>query len=1037
MFMIVACVPESIVPEDASSASAPEGAKVTIPITLNCGGSSSPGTKSMDLGEDVDLENLYVAVFGKSGYLKEYVKAQDLQYVKDTTYVGVNNESHTVKLYQFSVTLTIAESKRIIHVIGNGKPTLSFGYESAVMSSLLSKDGQRAYWQRFVLNDGIRAQKNADGQFIDVDGHVLPSGAKTGFVPDRATRKAFTGIPLVRNWAKISVTAASNANFTPYSYVVYNVPSQGAVAPHSSITGFLNNYQNYSFADLEELGYQANLPQGTTFDKTLPAKTDFQNLTSKVVNCATEGHAAYLYERPVPTTKLPPTSIIVYGHYRKADDLESEGDYFYKIDLMESHSGTSRYYPVYRNFQYQIEITAIMSKGHDTPAAAAAAGGSADVSADITASHLSDISDGTGRLIVSPGIAFTYTGEVTDGILSAYLVSDIKEGLPCLTDGAVTVEALPMADGEKPVIKTCSIDPVQPSGWRVIHYSTYGNDEDDTNAWSQTLRITGNYSSTGSLYRDVVITMMPVQPLQLRCSSKRLPFGANQVQRLDILIPDGLVESMFPLVFWIEPEDMTLTPVDNMADNNLPVNSGASISQNSKYAGRPSFHFVRTLSWSEYEALDSETDAYESNWKVLPCYFKSNCEVSGTTIWVANEYFTTSSVRFVNLQDLTFRNFKFTSPIQLGQDTPVTVHIDVDEDTYYDPPYNYPEITMFSAGMVPTSGTATFTRVSANTYKFRPTSSSVDFNFETTTSDGKVSLTLSAEEYEPKFIQSHEFSNVHFVSGRQVSGSNWSAVVDGFVTRSKNTQVLLAYNDHPDDLNPPITIDSGGKLTIVNSGQLTPTGPKDSKGEITYHEVALKTGNDQGSITLTLSAPGYLSSTVTAGRFEGSLTNQAVIAKSADPGKTLRPDNQAGVAPETSFSAEHPAFYMDPFTVTFDMISSLEDGTSGLKGLLLNEGDSYEMTIRCDGETTCPFFVQFEFRTNYKYNNVNRDLVPASCETSVGTFYKYQGYNNLYVWDIPRSTQEATIVFHSNASYPINITQIWMRASTGAIFYPY
>jgi hypothetical protein len=94
-----------------------------------------------------------------------------------------------------------------------------------------------------------------------------------------------------------------------------------------------------------------------------------------------------------------------------------------------------------------------------------------------------------------------------------------------------------------------------------------------------------------------------------------------------ITIPDGMPQSMFPLVFTLEPDDPTLA-TDTSKGIDMPVSSG---------------RFTRTLSWSDYSAL-----AASGGSRTFFCYFLTTRTDSATTIRVSNEYFNPVSVSFIN-----------------------------------------------------------------------------------------------------------------------------------------------------------------------------------------------------------------------------------------------------------------------------------------------------------------------------------------------------------------------------------------------------
>ena len=114
-------------------------------------------------------------------------------------------------------------------------------------------------------------------------------------------------------------------------------------------------------------------------------------------------------------------------------------------------------------------------------------------------------------------------------------------------------------------------------------------------------------------------------------------------QELKISIPANLPASMFPLDFTIEAERPTLTPDRTLVNNILPVVSGLSISENEEFKDKQTIQFIRTLSLEEYKGL-AEVDDFCT----FSCYFVTNREDSATTIWVANDFFLTANVPFIN-----------------------------------------------------------------------------------------------------------------------------------------------------------------------------------------------------------------------------------------------------------------------------------------------------------------------------------------------------------------------------------------------------
>jgi hypothetical protein len=1048
MLAIGACVNPIAEPEPEKDGNTyPEGAKVTVSFTV--AGEGIAPTKAQALGEDQPLTSLHLAVFGSSGYLKEYVEAiPSGEPIGTYTFPDPDDPDTqtTVPLYSFTADLTLTDSKRIIHFLGNGPSTLSFGYVDAILPKELSFSGERAYWQMMRIN-GIHAKQSTSaykdqngvdvevGDYIDAAGNKITNGQ--GYVVADATQDEFQEVALVRNWAKMVLQAdtnnGNNPYFEPISYAVVHVPDRGTLAPHSSATGgFIENYQKKTYLDIVNLGYPANLPPKTAIDETIPSINDFKywdpeepthgNPETELVdggwkNGVAPVHpkgAVYMYERPVPSDQLPPTFLLIYGKYLPEDT--SDPNYgkkcFYKVDLMTDR----KYYPVYRNFQYRILIHSILSFGHASPEAAAASAGSADVSADINARHLPDISDGRRRLAIQPWMARTFTSaQKNNEELSVYFDKDISTEGWDETPGSVTLELLPMKNSSiDPVVLDYEIDESpDESGFRKIRFTTSGPSD---NIRSQTLRVIGT-SSDESIYRDIVITIQNIQYMRVSCSDKRIKSEKGTPVSIYIDIPDGLAESMFPLKFLIEPEALTLSP----HNDNLPVEYGTSISG----SGKNSFHFIKSLTWDEYRNLPAELDDSDKAWRRMTCHFISNRDVSSTAIYVTNKtYFYDADTQLGNYSDKSFFDLRFLEPIKKDVDEQeLTLNFDVargDND-------ELPEVEVFIDGLKPDEEREGlplpdgFTKFSDNGYRFTPTSSNVRLPFIITDSSGEVYVQLEAEDYESKSVGTHHFTlfnGIGFFDGHATSIlSGWSNVVYGKVNKDNNKNVLFGYYDDPDALNASISLLNLKSLTVqgINSFPWTPDGPRSLEGANNYHELEFKTNNDklQNPASFTLSAPGYLEVPVSADRFNGNIftvsntsLNQAVMNGNT---YTVSMDK----------SSPHQA------TVTFS-----EEFTVDGKGVWLGKGQTGTITITNDKLSVFRFFyIQFNVGEG-TYNQQIHRLFPKMDSVTLPDdekFIKYPGSNDQCVWLRPNKTDEATITLTANEDYPVKITGIVLK----------
>ncbi len=682
LFLAVSCVSELEQGGSAMDASL-DGAPVTITFSVP-DIQVLPATKSLESGDGnitdtpyLDPDKMYLVVCGSSQSIK-YIRKATLVSTQDNVEIPqehfpLSEGDRVTTLYTFSVQLELSDQARTIHILGNVDEnqliTGSYSYQS--LPNMLSYDNKQAYWQKLYVPH-IRAKKDP----VTQEPIKLTNGS---YQPDDETSAYFQYVPLIRNFAKIQVTNASE-NFTLHSYAVIFYPERGSVVPYRSNepvavnrfdfnppSGYrFSGYEKATFEQLEDdIAYPGNMPAGVALSDVIPPASEFEDPSTSqgrvlLYDENDTDSAFYIYERGVPNDHIGPTFIIICGKFEDDDQW-----YYYRLDLMESKvEGTqtvSRYYPIYRNFRYNIQLHRISSEGVLTPELAAVSSGAEDISADVSMRHLSDISNGTTRLVVEPFMTRTYSGPAEEGSfyeLYARFFNDVNSNVPNLNIAAVRVELEPMTDGSDDILilyddnghrvasggfffpVAATVGGVE--GIRTIRFNTI-EPLDETK--TQKIKITGHNPGNHQdlrLYREVEITLQKKQPLKVSCESPVL-LATGTPLTVDITVPSELPESMFPLEFIVEPEDKTLTP-DTSKDVNLPVVSGRSIATTeSAFKDIPAYYFLRTLTWEEYSGLD----VYEGE-RTFHCYFKTNRPQSATTVWVYNEYFTKASAAFEN-----------------------------------------------------------------------------------------------------------------------------------------------------------------------------------------------------------------------------------------------------------------------------------------------------------------------------------------------------------------------------------------------------
>ena len=804
-------------------------------------GVEMPELQTKALEENPNISSLHVAVFGSSGYLKEYKLATP---VNDTyvTQEGIPNKQG------YQVSLSITSSKVRVHFIANGPSSLDFDYESVVMSKLATSGGQDAYWQRIILDNGIYADKDVEGYYdtppvLELD---------PDFDLDSNGNHKMALIPLIRNYAKITVKAlpANESHFSVISYAVVNVPDRGSVAPYNKLSGdFMMNYESYPTLDSLYTVYPGNLPAEAHIDTSYPSETDFANLTNGVVSSS---GAVYMYERPVPVSDA--TVLIVKGTYTDPDTNNSYTGY-YKIDMMEG----SDYLPILRNFRYQINITKVNRKGKTTVAGAINGAGSADISADISTASQTGISDGKSSISVSfTEETLPIRGQYTLGVT---FVPDVSTGT--VDNSLITYELLaPDANG---AVIASEDDISYDASTGTLTFTT--TEVDPVHMKSQKIRIIGT-SATSRLYRDVTIRLLPQQTMTVTC----IPFieaEPDTEQIITVTIPKDLPQSIFPLQFQVEVANKTLTP--NAGD--LPVQPGETIVTGQ--SGN-SFQFIKTISYSDY------TSAYSGDVSTFTCDFKSIIGESDSYVYVANKFFATGSTHFNTFVKRYFSDLKFSTAGAVNEDDPVEFTFVMDKE--HETGKLIPEtVDVVLTGLIPDYDNPSFNgqleNVSGNHYVYTVPSPGTGTQRLYLLSTGQTpyyDVALSAEYYDDnhKTNVPNEFTNLNFNS-TVLYGLGWPTTFQFTIPNSYEMPAvgyidieLNLTNLEPNDSN--IT-ESGGKYYYRATSKGTKTLNLKTAGSQTASVGVELVHGDFIPATGTQSSRSYLN--IAAGKITNSVPN--------------------------------------------------------------------------------------------------------------------------------------------------------------------
>lgn len=582
---------------------------------------ANPATRAM--AEQPQLENLYLAVFDKEGYLLDYAKAT----MAEGQLATQNNREYT-----YSVKLPSTSEKTIVHFIGNAPESVRFGTETEVIATMTTSDAEDAYWQRVELTNGTKSS--------DVSNKM-------------------TNVPLIRNFAWILLTVETT-NFTLESYCVLNKRTMGSVAPYNTQTRAFANYGgDVTLNDLRNTQkYDAFIPADAELDMDIPEEASW----TKVGVNGEETNPCFIYERETPRTS--PMVILMKGRYTGV-----QGYRYYKIDLRDSKG---QYFPILRNFRYTMQVTQIDHPGYATLQEAVNGAGSGDVSQSIETESFNNISDGTVRMFVSytDKTLINDNENVTLKYKFIYFDQDNEEQ-NCNANVTVTKEAF--LEGGDVIKGDPKVDASNDSeGWRTI---TIEPTEVGNVPKIQTLLLKGTVTigeKTDSLQRRVRFTLRQKMEMSLQCDPQAIKRNIGEPFDLVLKVPGGLGKSLFPLDFELEAVNQSITP--NLGDD-LPVVTGHSIvpDQGSKIT----IGFIKSLSWQEYEAA-----ANVGGTKSISCHFKSSKAESATRIYAKNEYFQLAYTDLDNYTPKNFSNLRFSeSSVPFGRGQHINFLFDIEGPT--------------------------------------------------------------------------------------------------------------------------------------------------------------------------------------------------------------------------------------------------------------------------------------------------------------------------------------------------------------------
>ena len=1046
----------------------PSDGKALIKFTVAVPGGYA-STKA-NLADTPKIENMQVVVFGSSGFLKECADIETFQSATtngNTTLYTYQakisiTDSKNLKVHiianlgdvklpwkydtevmtKYAYTSNNQDAYWASFILPNGV-TLKKEWDADTQSMVYVKDGD--YYQ--VTDDVTDAFCGGTGR---------------------------PGLPLVRNFAKISIQSTTPQFVLDKgkTLAVINKPDRGSVAPYNPQNGnIIYGYKDSLYIDKSvepyiglKYTYPGYSPSGTQYIDTDPDAAslvwgtgtgDGEEIVSSV----------YMYERPVPAAGEPVSYMIVHGTFYpfkekyfddkqpndwKTTERSSPGTYldlehgvpcYYKVDFKDEEGA----YAIFRNFRYHIRITNVAKAGAESAGAAGSTGGTGDISQDQSVAGLTDFSDGYGRIAVSH-TGWTFVEGRAEFELKYKFIEDaaqgdatannalVSEGGPVtITIGAktgpvnvisntldpsISSQAGTIVDaGDNGVIRVMGASTAKDAeGFRTIKFTV--NTPDLHDVTTQTIHISGKVNETSTLSRDVIYYLMPRQNMIVECIADEVnpDYGEDYVEKtageginVRITIPKMLPESMFPLVFSLESDALSITPnTAKYPEDNLPVANGNSICTGKESS--KSFHYVRTLSYTEYQELDETLDGMQ-----FTCHFKTNKAESAGKIYVDNQYFNKGNDSFYNYIMYNFRNLSFSNN-SAGANTNVnfTFYLD-DADSY---PSSGRTVEVKLDGLIPQDGAGLKTEdfdAGIYSYTIQGGSRYATLALKTISTaagfDNTYAVTLNAFDAAKAIY--HEASHGNVAQRITIDPTSWTMEVGDKKTLTATIWPASTGGfgsiSWTSSNNSVATVDGNGKVTAVGVGSANITasygGSVSATCVITVEPTALH-GISLANATVGV---GYTKTLVP--KFNPSnATNKSIASwTSSDP--TVATVTSAGVVrgikagTATITATSEDGGYQASCVVTVKAPSSVTINTN--YNILSTGADSYT-----SGDVTLSFSSIYRSEYNYIRPNRNNNTITITADgndiVQVIITFTGNGYTHNYSVDSGSATLSGT-----------------------------
>lgn len=833
--MLFSCQKPELTGQDAKPVQGMEvGNEATISFSALVPGDSD--TKAMT-ETPTDLVSMHLVIFDGNGM---YVETREAKKGAAKTHDGHNYET------TFEVTLTVTDQPRFIHFIANCPvEQIIYGHEASIIGNMYTTkvgytpqkdddpsatESETSYWARvevpYIL---VEETSEGSGKYRPVPGII----------------GSFQCVPMLRNYAQVIVKDGSNTTeFDFIGFTLYNTIDIGTIAPYNNTTQKFQNFVNsatgkpYKYPNLAYQGHALSAADlNTSLEKDSTSDDGYKWYT--------DTNPFYMYERKISVktdeedkwSESPP-HVIIKGRYNGKIN-------YYKVDLVynvyekdENGKDTDKvvdivYYNILRNFRYQFTISEVVGEGYPTVEEAINGSTSNNLAGSSTTSKFTNISDKVGRIWVS----YTDTTLVSNNAVTLKykyipnISNQEEDDYEQVHNELVTLEGIVGGD----VIEDCQIanaDISDGGAWDGFREVTLTIKNPENMTKEQTVVVK---TDNANLTRDVRYYLKQEYPLVVECTPKKVQAKIGVPMEVDIKLPVGLTDDMFPLDLDIEVYDMSLSPDASKPNNTMPVVTGPSTIESKN--GKITFHFVKTIETKEeYDAIVAV-----GTQKIIKTYWLTNMAANESVVWVSNKYFTNASDNFVNAKSFASLTLNNGNTVREGAGRTVSATLVLPES---DNSYNSRNIKFTLEGLSRDGSTEPF--------YITPTSRTVTINNLVTT-DANSTLKITAEEDSYAEISASvgrrrgTFSNLTF-------SQNGTTVTSLPSATTQNVDFTFEMSDYEDGM--PVTVELEGLEPTDNTLTRSTTYTYTVKGT-GKQTIKLKTVAGLTECWVKLSADGF------------------------------------------------------------------------------------------------------------------------------------------------------------------------------------